>query len=180
MIKTSFDDPRSRFITPSEVQKGLNSGVDSLLGDASGAKELGRTMAGSPTPGQKSSLPEGTKAFASSVGQAVGNAMPDAEGLDTMPKLLLGANRALGKLGADFMGTLPAQVGTAAGQQFEGSPAARGAANTLAPMVNKSFGNLWDQSTFGKITKWIQDPGSLIDQKAKELGISKPGTQGAK
>jgi len=161
-------------VTSGRIQDSINKAMDTQLANPEDARQLGRAMSGAPTT-QTSSASPGAKAFGSHIAAAVGNAMPDAPKLDTIPSLIMGAGRMFGKMG-DFIDTLPAEVGAEAGDQFKGSPAAGTAANAISPMVNKSFTNLWDNSVPGKIMGFFSDPSKLIDESAARLGIKKPTT----
>jgi hypothetical protein len=171
--KTAFLD-----ITPDALKADINKSTTEALASPEKAKQLGSSMAGIKNPKQPSGVSPGTEAFVSHMGDAISDELPTTKGLNLFPSMAIGASNLFKKF-SGLMDKLPAEVGAQAGDQFKGSDAARGAAETISPMVNQAFGSLWDNSAFGKVTNFFKDPGSLIDQKAKEMGIKPQNQPGA-
>lgn len=165
-------------ITPETIQSNITDKVKEKLNTPSSAKAFGRSVAtGMGEGGVSQNNLEGQ------IGKAVADELPNASTLNTLPKAFMGFQRGgfmgglqnLGNMAqqsfASWMGTkaaevkLPPALEQAMGAQFQGSPAARGGAEEIAPVVNNAFDHLVSKSPL-KIFS-----GTYLSDKAKEFGL---------
>lgn len=172
----------STLIGPDTIKEKLTDATNKKL--TSGARNWGREVA-NQAMGVGGKTPTG---LSGQIGSAIATELPDAPDLNMMPKLMLNIQqRGLGqglanmfKSSQDSESGFAPEVDKQIGEAFKGSPAARTAANTVAPVVNKAFDHVTGQSIFGRGLKMIMDPGAYFKDLEQEAGIGTPaGASGA-
>lgn len=176
------------FITPQTIKDRITDTVTNRLSDPTEAKNWGEEVVQS----QSAEAPQGV---AGQIGKAVSQQLPQSSRLDTIPKVFMGFQQGgfsggmqnLGSMVSNGIGSLfkssedmqlPPQLEQNIGQAFQGSPAARQAADTVAPVVNKTFDHLIDNSMFGSGLKMLASPMKYMSDMAKKYGLPELGGAG--
>ena len=178
---------------PKQIQDEIQGYAKKLKTQPGFAKTEGKSMVTGMGAGGKSTSLSGA------IGSAVASELPNSPRLDMMPKIFMGfqqggfgggmkqlgsaissgMNSLFGEKQGRFADNLPPGIIQQVGDKFKGSVAARSAADTVAPAVNRTFDHVIDNSMFGKGLKMLADPRAYIEDKAKELGMGPMSPTGA-